>query len=123
MNESDSVVLSLESDMKDDRLAQMTRELTRDLGRSGIEAKPIEAPAREGDRGDIITAGHVAIVFCTSGAAAALFEVLRPYFAREPKLKIRIKGADGTTVTVDATNVETGGIQRAVTATLESMKS
>jgi hypothetical protein len=60
-----SLTLSLSANIPDERLAQLTRDLERDLSRTGVRARPVEAPAAPGERGEPITLGVLVLALIT----------------------------------------------------------
>lgn len=99
--------LQLSSDaLPDDELDALTRQLAGTIAsETPIDARLPEGDAAPGAKGDAVTIGTLALTFLSSGAAVALFEVLKTYFAREPSLEIAIKRPDGAEVTVSAQNL------------------
>jgi hypothetical protein len=108
--------VSLSADLPDARLEQLTRDLERDLSRSGIQARPIEAPRVPGEKGEPITLGVLALALVTSGTVTALIECFKAYVSRERALTIRLMGAGGTQVEVTARNVDTSAVREALEA-------
>jgi hypothetical protein len=112
-----SLTLSLSADIPDGRLAQLTRDLERDLSRTGIQGRPIDAtPAILGERGEPITLGVLALALITSGAVTAIIECFKAYLSRERALTIRLTRVDGTQVEVTARNVDTSAVRKALEA-------
>jgi hypothetical protein len=110
-----SLTVSLSADLPDARLAQLARELERDLSRAGIQARPVEVPPVPGEKGEPITLGVLALALVTSGTVKALIECIKAYLSRERTLTIRITGA-GTPVEVTARNVDTPAVHEALEA-------
>ena len=110
-----SLVVSL-TNLPDARLAQLTRDLERDLSRAGIKARPVEASAAPGERGEPVTIGVLALALITHGAVTALINCLKVYLAREPALTIKVKRPDGTQVEVTGHNVDTNVVREALEA-------
>jgi hypothetical protein len=106
-----SLTVTLIGDIRDARLAQLTRDLERDLSRVGIRARPVEAPPVPGERGEPITIGVLVLALVTSGTVKAMIECFKAYLSRERALAIRLKHADGTEVEVTARNVDTPAIR------------
>src|SRR5689334_11797928 len=102
-----SLTLRLSANIPDARLAQLTRDLERDLSRAGIQARPVEAPPVPGERGEPVTLGVLALALITSGAITAIIECFKAYLSRERALTIKLMRADGTQVEVTARNVDT----------------
>jgi Effector Associated Constant Component 1 len=108
--------LSLIADLPNERLARLTRDLERDLTRAGVRARPIEAPAALGERGEPITLGVLALALITSGTVKAVIECFKAYFSREHKLSLKLTRADGTQVEVTALNIDTPAVREALEA-------
>jgi hypothetical protein len=111
-----SLTLSLTADIPDARLAELTRDLERDLFRAGIQARPIEVPPVPGEKGEPITLGVLAFALITSGAVTAVIECFKAYLSRERALTIRLTRVDGTQVEVTARNVDTSAVRETLEA-------
>jgi hypothetical protein len=111
-----SLTLNLIANIPDERLAQLTRDLERDLSRTGVQARPVEAPPAEREKGEPITLGVLVLALITSGAITAVIECFKAYLSRERTLTIRLMRADGTQIEVTGRNVDAP----AVRATLEA---
>jgi hypothetical protein len=108
------LTVSLIVNVPDARLAQLTRDLERDLSRQGIKASVVEAAAVPGERGDPVTLGVLALALVTSGAVTALIGCLKAYVSREPALIIKLKRPDGMQVEVSARNVDAPNVRAAL---------
>lgn len=114
-------VLCEELDEED--LQSLVLELARDLSTTtGVEVDLREERAPHGSKGDAITLGQIAITFLTSGAAVAAINVLKTYFAREPKLKFRFKTNDRD-VTIDGSSLDGQKFEQVVQLAHSSMRS
>jgi hypothetical protein len=111
-----SLTLSLSADIPDARLAQLTRDLERDLSRAGIQARPVETPPVPGEKGEPVTLGVLALALITHGAVTAVIECLKAYISRERALTIRLTRVDGTQVEVTARNVDTPAVRETLEA-------
>ena len=92
------------------------QDLTRNLCDSITDETEIEAEIPSGEsiantRGDVVTLGVIAMAFLTKGAAVALCDVLKAYVSREPSLKLGIKKSDGTTISLEASNINPEKLQ------------
>lgn len=106
-----SLTLRLTADLADERIAQLTRDLERDLSRAGIRARTVETPPIPGERGEPITLGVLALAFITGGSVKAMIECLKAYLSRERTLNITLTRADGARVEVTAHNVDTPAVR------------
>jgi hypothetical protein len=104
------------SNLPDARLAQLTRDIARDLSRAGIRARPPEAPSAPGERGDPVTLGVLALAVVNHGAITALLDCLKAYLSRERTLVIKLARPDGIQVEVTGHNVGTTAVRAAVEA-------
>jgi Effector Associated Constant Component 1 len=86
-------------------MAVLTRALSADFGRLGVDSHPVRVDAEAGSRGDVIAVGQLALAFITSGAAVSLIQCLKAYVAREQTLRIRFKHPDGREIEVTSKNV------------------
>jgi hypothetical protein len=111
-----SLTLSLSADIPDARLAQLTRDLERDLSRAGIQARPVETPPVPGEKGEPVTLGVLALALITHGGVTAVIECLKAYISRERALTIRLTRVDGTQVEVTARNVDTPAVRETLEA-------
>jgi hypothetical protein len=110
------LTVSLSADIPDARLAQLTRDLERDLSRAGIRARPVEAPPVLGQKGEPITLGVLVLALITSGAVKALIQCFKAYLSRERALIIKFARGDGAQVEVTARNVDTPAVREALEA-------
>jgi hypothetical protein len=108
--------LSLSADLPNERLAQLTRDLERDLSRAGVHARPLEAPPVPGERGEPFTLGVLVLALVSSGTVKAMIECFKAYLSRERALTIRLMHADGIQVEVTARNVDTPAVREALEA-------
>jgi hypothetical protein len=106
-------ILSLSANMSDSKLDLLTRDLRRDLLRTGVRADPVAAPPAGDERGDVFSFGQLAIDLVTSGAGTALFECLKAYFTRERTLRVVYARPDGTRIEVTAANLDTAIVRDA----------
>jgi hypothetical protein len=115
MNDA-SLRVGLSADIPDAWLAQLTRDLERDLSRAGIQARRVEAPPVPGEKGEPFTLGVLALALITGGTVKALIECFKAYLSRERALTIKIARADGTQVEITARNVDTPAVREALEA-------
>jgi hypothetical protein len=106
-----TLTLSVNSDRGDAVLAQLTRDLQRDLRKLGMPAPETKAPAGPGERGDVFTLGQFAIDLVTSGTVVALLECIKAYVERDSTLRIAIKRPDGSDIDVTLHNVNSTEIR------------
>lgn len=112
----DNALMVRLTNVPDARLAQITRELERDLSRAGIRTRPIESVSVPGERGDPVTLGALALALVTSGAVTAMVECFKAYLSRERGLIIKVIRADGTQVEVTGKNIDTPSVREALEA-------
>jgi Effector Associated Constant Component 1 len=86
------------------------------LSRTGIQARPIEAPQIPGEKGEPITLGVLSLALITSGAVTAVIECFKAYLSRESALTIRLTHVDGTQVEVTTRNVDTSAVRETLKA-------
>jgi Effector Associated Constant Component 1 len=115
------LTMSLSASLPDSRVAQLTRDLERDLSRAGIKARVVEAVAVPGEKGEPVTLGVLALALVTSGAVNALIGCLKAYVSREPALIIKLKRPDGLQVEVNARNVDAPDVRAALEAASVSL--
>jgi len=112
-----SLRMSLSASLPDARLAQLTRDLERDLSQAGIWARPLDAQPAPGERGEPITLGVLTLALITSGTVKTLIECFKAYLSRERGLTVRLTRADGTPVVeVTARNVDTAAVREMLKA-------
>jgi hypothetical protein len=124
MPENKAMSVSLSANLPPARLDALTRDLARDLARTGaVRAAPTEAPIGEGERGVASKIGELVLealggagVKVAAEAAKSVAEVLKAYLLREKSLKIVLKQPDGTTVDIDAKNFSVDAITAALAA-------
>lgn len=115
------VTLSMTSgDLDAEDLQNLTNDLCRTVNQeTDVTAKLPEEPGEAGTRGDPITVGTLILTFLTSGAAVALFNVVKSYFERNSSLVITFKRKDGDTLEIEAKNVHPDQINRTMEAARE----
>lgn len=92
--------------LSDERRQILTRELAVTLRReTPIRPTVAEAPPAPGEKGDAITVGTLLLTFLSSGAAVALFQVVRTYFERDSSLEIELQRSDGARFAIRAKHV------------------
>jgi hypothetical protein len=95
-----------ESGLPEEDLQEITRELCQTINdETEISAELQVGESVPGSRGEPITIGVIALAFLTSGAAVALFKVIKAYFERNRSLKIIFKRSDGETLELGAENL------------------
>jgi hypothetical protein len=100
------------SELDPQDLQALTRQLCQKItDEAEIEATIPSCESIENTRGDVVTLGVIAIAFLTKGAAVALCDVLKAYVSREPSLKLGVKKPDGTTITLEASNINPEKLQ------------
>jgi len=105
----------------DSEVQAITRDLCKTLNQQNeIKAKIAESEAGPGEKGDAFTLGTLLLTFLTSGAAAAIFKVLKAYMQRNKKLIVRISDSAGRTVEVNAENLTLDQFDRIFNRTLEN---
>jgi hypothetical protein len=108
------VSLALCANVPEFRLAQLARDLQRDLNRVGVSARSIAGPTVEGERGDISLLGQLALGLVSTGAVTALIECLKAYLSRERELAIKLTRPDGMMVEITSRNIDTDAVRDAL---------
>jgi regulator of sirC expression with transglutaminase-like and TPR domain len=88
-------------------IAALTREMMRSIEQN-TEAASVRLPqgiGLPGAKGDTVLIGQLLLTFLTSGAAVALIDVFKPYFARHPKLEIELSTAGGEVLKLKAEDI------------------
>jgi hypothetical protein len=95
--------LTLHLDESDSVRQQLARDLAVRLSREeGVEAKPAQAAAARGTKGDPVTIGTIIISALGSGGViAALLGVLKSYIERHPKIRFELE-RDGQKIVIAA---------------------
>lgn len=120
MAETSLLAISLSADVTGARLAQLTRDLERDLSRSGIRTRPVEAPPIQGEKGEPVTLGVLTLALITHGAVTTLVECLKAYLSRERTLTFKFTLPNGTQVEVNARNVGMPAVREALEAAVSA---
>jgi len=108
------------TDLSDNELSALARQLANTItDETDVAAALQQGDSEPGSKGDPITIGTLVLTFISSGAAVALFEVFKTYFARESSLNIALKRPDGTEVNVSAENLKPEQLQ----ATIDQVKN
>ncbi len=93
----------------------LTRDLVSSINRhTDARAEIPEGEARAGERGDPVTLGMIALGFINSGAAVALFQVIKAYFERDRSLEMAFERPDGRTMSIKAENMDPNRIDEAI---------
>ena len=110
------VTLALEADLRDERVADLSRELSRDLQRgTDLEVEEVTRPAEPGERAvGAPLLGRIALTFITAGSATALINVLQSYVERDRGLRFRFSSGDGTTLELDADHLDAENVASAL---------
>jgi len=96
----------------DEELQRLTRQLCDSIAdETEIEAEIPSGAVQQGHKGDMVTLATIALTFMSSGAAVALFNVLKAHFERNSSFTIKAKKADGTEVEISAQNIKVEQIQ------------
>ena len=90
-----------------EELDRITRQLAGALEQE-TDLAPVLPTTESGPgvKGEPVTIGALILTFISSGAAVALFGVLKAYFSREPSLKIDLKKPDGSELSLSAQNMD-----------------
>lgn len=109
-------VLALECpDLAPEEIQELTDDLIRQLNEQpGLQAAQREQPAAPGSRGVAVSLGQIVLTIFSSGAAVAALEVLKTYFQRQPKLRIRYKSADGEELSIEGAHLDDRNSARAL---------
>lgn len=103
MDNSSDIILSLsDGHATEAQLQTLTQDVAADLRRHiGLKSAlaQVEGPS-DGYRGDALAIGTLVVHLLSSGAAAALVNLLIAHFARKPHLSVQLKRADGDTLTI-----------------------
>ena len=76
-----------------------------------------------GNKGDLVQLGQIILTFLTSGAAVALIEVLKAYFARSASIEMEFEREDGRKMRIRAENIEPDQIDSTRTIAKEFFES
>ena len=94
----------------------LTRELVSSINRhTDAHAEIPEAEGRPDERGDPVTLGTIALSFISSGAAVALFQIIKAYFERDRSLEMAFERPDGRKLTIKAENMSAERIDDTMT--------
>jgi hypothetical protein len=92
--------------LPDEELQRLTRDLSFAVNReTDVAAILPEGRAEPGARGDAGMLYTLLLTFVTSGAAVAMFEVVKAFFERNVALKLTLKRGDGQELIIDQTNM------------------
>lgn len=93
----------------------LTRDLVASINRhTDARAEIPEGEAAAGERGDPVTLGMIALSFISSGAAVALFQIVKAYFERDRTLELAFERPDGQTMSIKAENMDPDRIDEAI---------
>jgi hypothetical protein len=97
--------IALSADISPARLDALTRDFARDLGRSGMSARPAEGKPEPGERGLLTEIGKLVIDHVSGGLVGGAMDVVKAYLVREKSLRLVVTRPDGTHIEIDARNV------------------
>lgn len=115
------LTLTLQADLPGVRLAELTRDLSRDLSRIGISAVPADARPEPGDRGGAVSVGEIIIALITSGAIKAAIDCLRAYLVRERSLALQLSFPNGRRLAITAKNLGTPEVVEALQSAVSTL--
>jgi len=94
-------------ELASDDLQQLTLDLSRTISReTELEPSIEEGETEVGSRGEGITVGTLVLSFITSGAAVALFNVIKAYFERNPSLEFEFESTDGKKLKIKTNDIK-----------------
>ena len=103
----DATVAVLDEGRSSEELHRLALGLRQTLEReAALEAHLVEDAPAVGARGDAVSVGTLALTFLSSGAAVAMFGVLRAMFERDRNIRIELGRPDGATLAIEAKNME-----------------
>lgn len=95
------------ADLSAEDLHALTANLSRTLIReTDVRATWPEQEGVPGNKGVPIEIGTLLLTFITSGAAVAMFQVLKSYFERSSSLEMEFQREDGKKLLIRAENVQ-----------------
>ncbi len=109
-----AVTLALTAELPGTRVAELTRDLQRDLAGAGVRTDPAAARRAPGDRGGAAAVGEIVLALVTSGAVKAVIDCLTAYLSRERTLAVRLTLANGRQLEVTARNVHAPEVAEAL---------
>lgn len=87
--------LTLDAEIPAERLAAMTREMSRGLAGTGADARLAEREALPGERSVAEALFTVMVSIATAGAAEIVAEYVKGFLFREKRARLTITAADG----------------------------
>ena len=111
----DSTLQLTASDLSDEDLQVLTRELSKTLN-DETEAKATlpEETGESGSKGDPITLGTIILTALTSGTVVALFNVIKSYIERKPSLELEFTRKDGQQLKIKAEQLNKDQIDQTI---------
>jgi len=119
---SQTIRLALSQDMPPERLARITRDLSRDLSRAGVGARPVEGQAGAAERGLLTELGQLAVELLSTAGVAAALDVLKGYVSRERKLTIAVELPAGGKFTIDGSNIDSAELRAMLQSVIRAAK-
>jgi len=114
--------IELAGALRDERRAELARELSMDLSHiDGVAARPATRSGEPGVRSgaEIPVLGQIALALISSGAVVALVECLKAYVQRERRLVVRMKRKDGAHFELEAERLKAPEVERTLAALRE----
>ena len=111
----DSTLQLTASDLSDEDLQILTRELSKTLNdETDVKATLPEEAGISGAKGDPITLGAIILTAFSSGTGVALFNVIKSYIERKPSLEFEFKRADGQQLKIKAEQLNKDQIDQTI---------
>ena len=111
----DAVVAISCDSLAEDDLQSLTRELSTTINReTDVGAAIPEAQPEPGSKGDPAVLHTLLLTFMSSGAAVAMFQVIKSYVERNKSLTMTFKRADGEELVIDQTNMSADQMDKTV---------
>jgi hypothetical protein len=96
-----------------DDLQQLTWDLSRTISQeTSLEPSIAEGHSVPGAKGDAITIGTIILSFISSGAAVALFNVMKAYLERNQSLEFEFESKDGEKLKVNTHNIKPNQVDK-----------
>ncbi len=119
----DTTVYISSSSLDDDGILNLSRNLCKTIqDEADISANLKSSEQKTGEKGDPVTIGVIVLSFITSGAAVALFEVIKSYFDRDSELVLEFPQENGKTIKINAKNLSKEQVNRAIGIVEKSME-
>jgi hypothetical protein len=103
------------TDLQDERIAEATRELLKDIrADADPRARLVTAPAEPGTKGVAVSLGEIALSLVTGGAIGKFIEALFGFLGRNRRMSLKVQNQKGESLELSLEFVNRHGLEKAM---------